>query len=164
MRSSTRKILGINTALLALASLVFIPIPSHAFGRLELRATPPVAGLDPSTIFYTIANGDIEQDLPNASEHSIVEVISDEAYKVDVEIFTNQGQSIRKLRYDMSRPAIRPENLPDGVMRSLIVWDQRTTQGQIVGHGVYLWKFTFSSMKNNRKSVRFLRTGVVRRS
>jgi hypothetical protein len=97
---------------------------------------------------------------------SILEVVSDGAYRADIAIFDHLGNYVNGSRQQFGACG-ELDNInrtAAGKKRSYLVWNVRDTQGARVGNGVYIWRVNFLSESEGRKSLQkvFVKTGFLR--
>jgi hypothetical protein len=94
---------------------------------------------------------------------STVQVVSTGKYIVDINIFDNNGNFVRKLRqkFGFDGELNNRERISNRGLVSYLVWDLKDYKGQKAGQGVFIWKAMFR-FETNKEEVQYTRTGVMR--
>jgi hypothetical protein len=94
---------------------------------------------------------------------SAVVVISEEAYTADVNVYDNLGKhihsSLQKFGYCGEQENLQRAQ-PGGLM-SFLIWNQKNTEGNFVGSGVYIWKVVYK-FENGGGRTETYRQGIAR--
>jgi hypothetical protein len=95
---------------------------------------------------------------------SSVLVLTSEAYRAEVKIFSNLGQNVHNSLQvfgdcgEMDNPRRKHAS---GKTISYLIWDQKDPNGKFVGSGVYVWKIKLKFPGGNSRTV-IVKQGIVR--
>ncbi|MEO7424413.1 MAG: hypothetical protein ABI036_04450, partial [Fibrobacteria bacterium] len=135
-------------------------IPPYGFSENQ-TFNPDIPALNAAPVGIEIAGLSV---LPPGI--STVQVVSNSKYIVDVNIYDNNGNFVRKLRqafgYHGELNNSNRISLSKHGMVSYLVWDLKDESGQKAGQGAYIWKASFQ-FDGGKQEIQYTRTGVVRR-
>ena len=95
--------------------------------------------------------------------YASVQVVSTGKYVVDVSIFDNNGNFVRKFRqaFGYNGELNNRNRISNRGLVSYLVWDLKDYKGQKAGQGVFIWKALFR-FDTNKEEVQYTKTGVMR--
>lgn len=128
----------------------------------EIVANPSVSGIGKRARWISPESGEWE-DVPDTI--SCLKTETRFAYTADILIFDAQGHYITTLKQEFGKHGeledSRRENEHNETKYAYLYWNQRSSEGNIVGTGVYIWKIKFTFADGHKES-RTIRTGVRR--
>ena len=136
-------------------------IPPFGFvqGPVYSAGTPPPPGG-----LNTLSTGTEAQTwTPMPTNIGAVQVISTAEYIAYISIFDNMGNFMRSMTqsFGYHGELTNQERAANRGLASFLVWDLKTSTGQMAGQGVYVWKVIFQ-FKTGKQEIRYTRTGVTR--
>nr|MDQ3003586.1 VWA domain-containing protein [Fibrobacterota bacterium] len=138
-------------------------IPPAEFKLSDFKAGIPFVQNIPMDIKTLPVGTDPEVPVPLPEGLGTVQVVSTGKYIVDISLFDNNGNFVRKLRqkFGFNGELNNRERISNRGLVSYLVWDLKDYKGQKAGQGVFIWKALFR-FENNKEEVRYTRTGVMR--
>ena len=138
-------------------------IPPAEFKIADHKAGLPFAQSIPKDIKTLPFGTDPGVPVPLPEGLSKVQVVSTSKSIVDITLFDNNGNFVRKLRrkFGYNGDLNNRERISNRGLVSYLVWDLKDYKGQKAGQGVFIWKARFR-FETNKEEVRYTRTGAMR--
>jgi hypothetical protein len=139
-------------------------------GKYEVQWIPPVGFvknlpfnpvIPPIGTAPTGIEAGVPVPFPNG--YASVQVVSTGKYIVDVSIYDNNGNFVRKFKqgFGFNGELNNRNRISNRGMVSYLVWDLKDHRGQKAGQGVFIWKALFR-FDAGKEEVRYTKTGVMR--
>lgn len=139
-------------------------------GKYEVQWIPPVGFVSnkqfnpvipPIGTLPTGVESSVPVPFPNG--YASVQVVSVGQYVVDVSIFDNNGNFVRKFKqaFGFNGELKNKNRFVDRGVVSYLIWDLKDYKGQKAGQGVFIWKALFR-FDTNKEEVQYTKTGVMR--
>jgi hypothetical protein len=140
-------------------------------GKYEVQWIPPVGFAnnvpfnpvipDIKTSPTGIEPGGLPVPFPNG--YASVQVVSTGKYVVDVSIYDNNGNFVRKFKqaFGFNGELNNKNRISNRGLVSYLIWDLKDYKNQKAGQGVFIWKALFR-FDTNKEEVQYTKTGVMR--